>query len=411
MLLHTARKSLAGRGLARNVAVRTLAGGSFYKVGANSGASTTGEGVTGDVLDLAVNLKNTRPGDLIEVPYELTVGGSFREFWHSAFYCHDRISTSTPFARKLGLQDQVLPFSLMLFLTGSMSHADAAKVQVGFRNAVYHWPAFAGDTFTKKFEVKSVRNTSDGEHSVLTFNCSLINQRGRVCMSADKTMLFDFAHLSPSPVEASPPIDNDEDMFRSHLLGKAEVLGELGSHSLTPLRPQQLIVHTMNRALSLTQSQQLASLARLTHERHFNSHKFTPSSEMFVPGGLVLGLAMSASARDLHEILHESVLDVTYTNNVHPGDVVSAVTYVKSLDENISGDMESLVVTTVGVKGMDSEDLAKLSFPVELFEPGMTGRQMEAICEEKVPELKGKIVVSAERRIIRQASRSEAFLL
>ena len=46
-------------------------------------------------------------------------------------------------------------------------------------------------------------------------------------MSADKTMLFDFAHLSPSPVEASPPIDNVEDMFRSHLLGKAEVLGEV----------------------------------------------------------------------------------------------------------------------------------------------------------------------------------------
>ena len=45
--------------------------------------------------------------DLIEVPYELTVGGEFREFWHSAFYCHDRIFTSTPFARKLGLQDQV----------------------------------------------------------------------------------------------------------------------------------------------------------------------------------------------------------------------------------------------------------------------------------------------------------------
>jgi acyl dehydratase len=228
-------------------------------------------------------------------------------------------------------------------------------VQVGFRNAVYHWPAFAGDTFTKKFEVKSVRNTSDGEHSVLTFNCSLINQRGRVCMSADKTMLFDFAHLSPSPVEASLPRDSDDDAFRSHLLSKAEVLGELGSHSLTPLRPQQLIVHTMNRALSLTQSQQLASLARLTHERHFDSQKYAPSSEMFVPGGLVLGLAMSASARDLHEVLHESVLDVTYTNNVHPGDVVSAVTLVKSLDENISGDMESLRVTTVGIKGMDSE--------------------------------------------------------
>jgi hypothetical protein len=122
------------------------------------------------------------------VPYELTVGEPFREAWHSAFYCHDRINTSTPFARKLGLQDQVLPFSLMLFLTGSMSHADAAKVQVGFHNAVYHWPGFAGDTYTKRFKVKSIRNTSDDVNSVITFQCELINQRDRVVMSTNKTM-------------------------------------------------------------------------------------------------------------------------------------------------------------------------------------------------------------------------------
>mgnify|MGYP001113887130 CR=1 FL=1 len=79
---------------------------------------------------------------------------SLRDFWQSAFYSHDRINTSTPFARKLGFQDQLLPFTLMLFLTGSMSHADAAKVQVGFKNAVYHWPGFAGDTFKKRFKIK-----------------------------------------------------------------------------------------------------------------------------------------------------------------------------------------------------------------------------------------------------------------
>ena len=123
------------------------------------------------------------------MPYELTVCDSFREFWHAAFYCHDRINTSTPFARKLGLQDQVLPFSLVLFLTGSMSHADAAKVQVGFNDAVYHWPGFAGDTFTKRFVVKSIRNTSDDVNSVITFHCELINQRDRVVMSCNKTMM------------------------------------------------------------------------------------------------------------------------------------------------------------------------------------------------------------------------------
>ena len=36
--------------------------------------------------------------------------------------------------RQLNLQDQVIPFGLMLFLTGSMSHADQAKLQTGNYN-------------------------------------------------------------------------------------------------------------------------------------------------------------------------------------------------------------------------------------------------------------------------------------
>ena len=83
-----------------------------------------------------------------------------------AFHAQDRIHTSRPFCRKMGLQDRVLPFSLVLFLTSSMTHADAAKVHVGFGKVSYLWPAFAGDTFTKTFTVESIRNTSDGHHSV-----------------------------------------------------------------------------------------------------------------------------------------------------------------------------------------------------------------------------------------------------
>ena len=71
-----------------------------------------------------------------------------------------------PFCRRMGLQDRVLPFSLALFLTSSMTHADAAKVQVGFGRVNYLWPCFAGDTFRKTFTVESIRNTSDGNHSV-----------------------------------------------------------------------------------------------------------------------------------------------------------------------------------------------------------------------------------------------------
>lgn len=75
--------------------------------------------IRGEIIDNAVDLKHVRPGETIEVPYEVTVSHSFRDFWQSAFYSHDRINTSTPFARSLGLQDQVVPFSLMLFLAVS----------------------------------------------------------------------------------------------------------------------------------------------------------------------------------------------------------------------------------------------------------------------------------------------------
>ena len=104
----------------------------FYKVsptndddslGAISRSTIKGKTLTGKVIDHAVDLTRTRPGESIDVPYEVTISHSMRDFWQSAFYSHDRINTSTPFARSLSLQDQVVPFHLMLFLAGSMSHA------------------------------------------------------------------------------------------------------------------------------------------------------------------------------------------------------------------------------------------------------------------------------------------------
>jgi len=77
-----------------------------------------------------IDLQKVRPGEEIKVPYEITVSPALRDFWQSAFYSHDRINTSTPFARTLGLQDQPVPFAHMLFMAASMSHADSAKVQV-----------------------------------------------------------------------------------------------------------------------------------------------------------------------------------------------------------------------------------------------------------------------------------------
>eukprot|EP00550_Attheya_septentrionalis_P005778 CAMPEP_0198284148 /NCGR_PEP_ID=MMETSP1449-20131203/3646_1 /TAXON_ID=420275 /ORGANISM="Attheya septentrionalis, Strain CCMP2084" /LENGTH=437 /DNA_ID=CAMNT_0043981085 /DNA_START=106 /DNA_END=1419 /DNA_ORIENTATION=+ len=384
----------------------------------NRGGSVPVSSIRGEVLDLAVDLRKARPGDKLEIPYELTVSEAMHDFWQSAFHGQDRISTSRPFCRSIGLQDRVLPFPLVLFLTSSMTHADAAKVQVGFENVTYHWPCFAGDTFTKNFLVKSVRTTSDGNHSVIKFYCELVNHRGRVCMSADKQMLFEFPITGGSSnVSSVGRMEQDSEnnqLFRDHLLSKSMTLAELGSQSLKALRPGQLIFHTMYRSITLAQSMQLASLARLTHERHFDLRKYSVDTEILCPGGLVVGLTTSASSRDLHEILHEELLNVTFVNALHPNNVVGAMSYVQSVDDTIPGDLEMLLVRTIGVKNVDLvRDLGDgAHLPLELFtRTKMTTKEIERICKEHCPKLSNKIIVQMDRRIIRQSSHKDVFLL
>jgi acyl dehydratase len=370
----------------------------------------------GFVLDHAVDLRNVRPGDRVDIPYELTISETMQDFWFAAFFDQSRIHTSRPFCRKMGLQDRVLPFSLALFLTSSMSHADAAKVQVGFGRVNYLWPTFAGDTFTKSFTVNAVRNTSDGNHSVIHFTCDLRNQRGRLCMRADKRMLFQFAvnqsNAIPKKAEEEDEAVNTH-LFRDHLLSKATtVLALEPSHSLAKLRPGDLILHTLHRSLTFTQSQQLASLARLTHERHFDTRKYDVNSEILVAGGLVLGITMSASARDLHEILHEEILSCAYVNELNPGAVVGAVSYISAVDDNLPGDLEVVTVCTLGIRDVNvKRDLAGVGIPLQLFKPGIFSKEIEKICKESCPILSGKIVVQVERKIVRQTRHREVFLL
>lgn len=229
--------------------------------------------IVGETIDNAIDVTKVRPGEIIDVPYEITISHSLRDFWQSAFYSHDRLNTSTPFARELNLQDQVLPFHLMLFLAGSMSHADHAKLQTGFKNAKYLFPGFAGDTFKKRFIIRSLRSTSDGRNSIIKIDCEIRNQRGVVVFVCEKTMLFPFK-VPPSDVVVTPAEEDRPESFLNHLIQQTEKLQNMGSQTLTSLRPGQLIVHTLTRPLSETHMMQLATLGRLTHERHFNTRKY-----------------------------------------------------------------------------------------------------------------------------------------
>eukprot|EP00903_Cladosiphon_okamuranus_P017577 g16190.t1 len=341
--------------------------------------------VVGKVLEHAVDLRRSRPGEVISIPYEVTVGQGLRDFWQAAFSTHDRINTSTPFARSLGLQDQILPFHLMLFLASSMSHVEAAMTQVAYRNAKYLWPGFAGDTFTKTVEVKRIRNTSDKERSTYDFTCRIVNQRGKPVKIADR--------------------------LRDHVVKQSEKLAELGGQTLRRFSGGQLIIHTPARPISETQSMELSSLARLTHSRHFDTVRHGKEG-LTVPAGLILALATSLSARDFHEVLHEELIYANFVNPFRPGDAMTSLTYIHRVEQHPNGVLEKLRIRTIGVKDVLTEDLAGRPLPLALFlDEGLRTKGVELICRESCPELSGKIVVLAEREVIRQAPKTDVFLL
>jgi citrate lyase subunit beta/citryl-CoA lyase len=156
---------------------------------------------------------------------------------------------------------------------------------------------------------------------------------------------------------------------------------------------------------------QLASLARLTHERHFNTRVFK-RDELFIPGGLVLGLTHAASARDLHEILYEQLDECSYPNNLNPDDTVGAFTYVSALEEHLSGELECVHLRTVGVKNFDMTELDGQPLPLALLTgPMPKPKALEALCKEQCVKLSKKIVCISDRKVYRQAPTQNVFLL
>lgn len=271
-------------------------------------AQPQGTTIRGSTVRQAVDITAVKPGNAIAVPYELTIGSSMRDFWQSAFYSYDRICTSTPFARSLGLQDQTLPFNLVQFLAASMTHVDQAETMLGFRNAVYHWPAFAGDTFRKNMRILALKPSNDGTSTIVNIESKLMNQFNMNVFTCETRLKFPFAVPARNYGEVPPAQSSEKNQFLDHLIHKVPQLQQQGSQSLSTVRTGQLILHTLSRPLTAPHMMQLATLARITHPRHFNAvanQSATP--DLLVPGGLVLALTCSLTARDMHEVRFDKI--------------------------------------------------------------------------------------------------------
>ena len=95
--------------------------------------------------------------------YELTIGTGFRDAWCGAYHTQSRLATSKTFAQRLGFDDQLLPFDLLLFVTSSMAHADKADEPLSA--AIQEWFAHYDTQFPITGELFAASPNDDTYHS------------------------------------------------------------------------------------------------------------------------------------------------------------------------------------------------------------------------------------------------------
>ena len=169
-------------------------------------------------------------------------------------------------------------------------------LDLGFAHATYVRPAYPGDTLKQHFTIKHLKNTSNGESTIVTVGCELTNQRGQLIFSVDKSMLF--PGVKQPPNKLSPPPKGAPSKPRSHLL--SHILYNCDAlpttNSLALLREGQMLLHSSSRPIGANTNMQLSTLFRWTHPSIFNLKRYS-EDEILVPGGLVLAATIAASSR------------------------------------------------------------------------------------------------------------------
>eukprot|EP00457_Paulinella_chromatophora_P009488 gb/GEZN01009555.1/.p1 GENE.gb/GEZN01009555.1/~~gb/GEZN01009555.1/.p1 ORF type:complete len:405 (+),score=26.29 gb/GEZN01009555.1/:64-1278(+) len=362
--------------------------------------------IRGEVLRHSLDIRRAEIGNVIEVPYEITVTDAWRTMWQASFYQHDRLYTSEPYARNLELQACPLPFSLMLAQTVTMSHLDDSKniLDLSFDNAIYVRPAYVGQTFRKQFVISRLKPANNGANAHATFKCKLYNaETDELVFVANKSMIIYGTQLEPWQSQRAPskPPPPAESKFLKHLVAKS---GNLDPHMfISKVETDQLIIHQHQRTLGYSESRQLSTLFRLTHPVAFNVARYgEPGIVLF--GALSLSTVFSLASVKLYETMYEEIHSCLFVATTHPRDCIGALSLITDIKSRENG-LEELTVYTVGIKNVDAvRTLKDYPIPRVLFTGDLKPSQVRQLCKNECPLLSDKVFLVSKRKIWRQAA-------
>ena len=232
----------------------------------------------------------------------------------------------------------------------------------------------------------------------------IVNQREEVVFQVNKTTMFSPSHCSIQSTKETQTAELDplKSLHRQHLL--QQPAGTFLPHLPLPtLTPGQLLVHDFVKIMGESEVRMLCTLLNLVNPHHHNKMRYQ-TTDLLIPGPLVMSAALGSSALDMGEIIYEDHVPFCVNpNKVNFGDQVGAVSYVESCEPlQDNPQLEEVKLKHFALKNTDMEILSEMDIPRKLFEAkAMKPSEYESVCAAEFPMLLHKIACVINRRIIR----------
>lgn len=280
---------------------------------------------------------------------------------------------SEPFAQSLGYKttpvDNLLAFHIAFGKTVPDISVNAVA-NLGYADARFIQPVFAGDTLTTSSQVIGLKQNSNGKSGVVWVRSTTVNQHNLPVMSWVRwVMIHKNNNNAPAPAivipELPPFVDVEHLQLSPYMSAKYYQTNATGGAYLwEDYQAGERINHSAGMTINESDHSLATRLYQNNARLHFDAHlmKSAPIGQRLVYGGIVISACRALSFEGLENAL--SILAINSGTHVNPcfaGDTIYTITEV--LDAwplPRRTDIGALRLRMVGIKNMQSHELSEI---------------------------------------------------
>ncbi|PHQ98757.1 MAG: hypothetical protein COB39_07660 [Marinosulfonomonas sp.] len=299
-------------------------------------------------------------GEVIEHAVPRTVSGGERALYHALYPARHALASSDEFARACGLpaspMDDLVTFHVVFGKTVPDISLNAVA-NLGYAEARWLQPVYAGDTLRSSSEVIGLKQNSSGKNGVVWVRTTGTNQRGEVVLEYVRWVMVKKRDLdAPAPDTVIPDmakvVPADQLVLPDGLDFSGYDFGLAGeAHRLEDYAVGEQIDHVDGVTIEEAEHMMATRLWQNTAKVHFDATA-RPGGRRLIYGGHIISLARALSFNGLANA--QMIVGINAGAHASPcfaGDTVRAWSEVLEVAQTNAAGVGLIRLRTVATKG------------------------------------------------------------